>query len=191
MTSIGVTLPLVAIAAETGFTVARLRGFVTTALSDADLELLLNAALADVARAAGPLAVRERLTARGDMLLLSRPAASVTSIIEDDRSAAIALAEDDYELSGTGQVLYRLKTGTHQAEWWRGRVDVSYVRVDDAAARIRVVVALVDLDLNHKPGLAAQTIGTWAEQYTSNSAFNYELERASILATLDEGGGIR
>lgn len=191
MTSIGVTLPLVAIAAETGFTVARLRGFVTSALSDADLQLLLNAAIADVARALGPLAVRERLGARGDMLLLSRPAASVTSIVEDDRSAALTLATDDYELSDTGQVLYRLRNGTHPAQWWRGRVDVRYVRVDDTAARIRAYVALVELDLNHKPGLAAQAIGTWSEQYTSNSAFNYELERASILASLDEPGGIR
>lgn len=191
MTSIDVTLPLVAIAAETGFTVARLRGFVTTGLSDADLELLLNAARADVARAAGPLAIRERLTARGDMLLLSRPAASITSIVEDDRSAAITLATDDYELSSTGQVLYRLRTGTHPGEWWRGRVDVSYVRVDDVAAQIRVMVALIQLDLSHKPGLAATTIGTFSEQYTSNSAFNYERERASILASLEDEGGIR
>lgn len=191
MTTIGVTLPLVTLALETEFTVARLRGFVTTGLSDADLQLLLNAAIAEVDRALGPPAVREHLRARGDLLLLSQAADSVTSVIEDERGGAIELEVDDYELSDTGQVLYRLRTGTNPADWWRGRVDVRYVRRDYSATRIRVIIALVELDLAHKPGLAAQTIGTWSEQYTSNSAFNYELERASLIASLETGGWVR
>lgn len=191
MTSVGVTLPLVTLTLETAFTVARLRGFVTTGLSDADLQLLLNAAIADVDRALGPPAVREHLRARGDLLLLSQAAESITSVIEDERGGAIALAVDDYELSDTGQVLYRLRTGTNQADWWRGRVDVRYVRRDYSATRIRVIIALVELDLTHKPGLASQTIGTWSESYATSDASSYEVARASIIASLETGGWVR
>jgi hypothetical protein len=189
MTSVGVTLPLISVAAESSFTVTRLRAFVTTDLSDAALQSLLDAARADVDRVAGPVASRERLRVRGDLLMLSEPADTITAIVEDARGAAVTLAADDYEVSDSGRTLYRLWTGTNPARAWRGLVDVRYQRPDDTAERIRVMVALVQLDLVHQPGVASERIGNWEQSFTSNSAFNYELERASILASLGQAEG--
>lgn len=191
-TVVSIALPGISVAAETAFTVAALRRYVTSDLSDADLQPLLDAAKADVDQAAGPIAARERRRARGELLMLTQRAASITTIVEDARGAAVTLAADDWELSGTGLVLWRLRSGTNPSGYWRGLVDVRYQRPDDTAARIRVMVALVQLDLTHKPGLSGQKIGTWEESYTSNSAFNYQIERAAILASLtDADGGIR
>ena len=190
-TSIALTLPSLALAAETDFTVTRLREFVTTSLSDAALQVYLDGAVAAVNGAIGePGETVEYRHAHGDLLPLSRQAATVSEVIEDTRWSATTLAADDYEISPTGRILMRLRTGTNPRWSWWGRVKVTYVPVDDTAARVRVYLALVQLELNHAPGLSAQQIGTWSEQYTSNSVMNYEIERASILATLNDGPGV-
>lgn len=189
-TAVGVTLPSLSVALATEFTVARLREFVTTTLSDSVLGTYLRSALGAVDAALGPLAVRERLNAgRGDLLLLAGRAASITSIVEDARWGALTLAVDDYELSDTGHLLYRLRTGTNPRWYWAGRVNVTYLRVDDPDNRIRVAIALVQLELTHTPGLSAQQIGTWSEAYSSNNVMNYQIERALILASLADQSG--
>jgi hypothetical protein len=190
-TSIAVTLPRPTVSATSSFTVTMLRGYVTSGLSDAVLQTYLDAAMEAIDDALGPLNCKERINVgHGELLRLGRPAASITSIVEDARSSALTLAADDYELSDSGQLLYRLHTGTNPRYTWHSRVDVTYVREDDTAERIRVAVALVQLDLTHAPGLAGQTIGTWSENYASNSVMNYQIERELILASLTSSIGI-
>ena len=190
-TVVGVTLPQLVAAAETGFTVAQLRAFgVTTALSDATLQTLLNAAFDSIDEAIGPPGdIEERQTVHGDLLMLNRTAASVTSVAEHDRWTPIALATDDYELSRSGHVLIRLRTGTNPSWCWRGRVRVVYTPVDDTANRIRVAIELVKLSITFSPGLASQTIGTWGEAYATGVP--YPEQRAAILASLSDGAMIR
>lgn len=191
VTSIAVTLPRFAAAAESGFTVTRLRGFVATALSDADLQLLLDAALQAIEDEIGPAGTAsEQLTVHGDLLPLSRRAKSVSSVTENARYSPVALAANDYELSDSGRILVRLRTGTNPGWAWRDRVRVRYVP-DDTAIRITTAIALVKLKINHTPGLAAQSIGTWSEQYAANSVWNYEQERQQILAALTDGAMVR
>jgi len=162
-----------------------------TVLSDESLLILLDSAAQAIVREHGPAGeTKERLRVRGDLLMLSRPALSITSIVEDARGAATALAADDWELSSSGQTLYRLVDGTNPGYYWAGRVDVTYTPFDDTAERQRVQRALVMLDINHHAGLTSQQVGTWAETYAANSVFNYEIERAAILASLGSGVGI-
>jgi hypothetical protein len=184
-TSIAVTLPRPTLSAETAFTVTMLRQFVTSGLSDAVLETYLAAAMDAIDDALGPLTCKERLATHGDLLMLGREAESITSIVEDARNTALTLAANDYELSDSGQFLYRLRTGTNPAWGWHGRVDVTYVRSDDAAERVRVAVALVKLDLAASGGLTAQAIGSWSETYASSTA--HAEQRAEILASLNSG----
>ena len=195
-TDIAVTLPKLSAAAETGFSVTALRGFVEGGfggLSDGTLQTLLDAAMTAIVNEIGPPGETDELiTVHGDLLMLSRRAASITSIVERHGWIPVTIAADDYEVSRSGRLLTRLRTGTNPSWCWRGRVKPTYVPVDDTAERIRVAVGLVKLDIVHNPGLPAITIGTWTEQYTSNSAFNYEVERAAILASLTSGeAGIR
>lgn len=188
-TDIAVTLPAITVTAETGFTVTRLREFVTSPLSDAVLQTYLDAAMDAIDDALGPLTCTERLRAsHGDMLMLGRKAESITSVVEDAGWSVLTLAADDYELSDSGQVLYRLATGTNPRRTWYGRCVVTYVREDDAAERIRVAVALVGLDLNHAPGLASQSIGTWSETYRNDQ--DHAAQRDALLASLTPGFGL-
>lgn len=186
-TSVAVTLPALRLSASSAFSVTMLRAFVTTDLSDSALQVLLDAASDAVADVLGPATLRERIPpVSGDMLILGRPAETVTAVVEDAGRSAVALAADDWMLSDSGRVLYRLRAGTHPASAWRGRVDVTYVRGDDAAARTRAVVALVELDLQGGRGLVSQQIGTWTETYRTDA--EYVATRESILAALTTTG---
>jgi hypothetical protein len=173
----------------TAMTVTDLRTFIDSGLPDTSLQSLLTSALDAIDDALGPLTCHERIDAgRGDLIMLSHEADAITSIVEDARWSAVTLDPTDYELSDTGMLLYRLRTGPNPRWRWHGRVDVTYVRPDDTAERVRVAVALVQLDLNHAPGLASQQIGTWQEAYRTDQ--DYAAQRDAILASLGSGPGI-
>lgn len=160
-------------------------------LSDESLLILLDAAAQAIVGYAGPAGeITERLHAHGELLMLSRPALTITTIVEDARWAAITLDDDDYEISSSGQTLLRLHDGTNPGYHWCGRVDVTYQPQDDTAERQRVQRELVMLDISHQPGLASQSIGTWSETYSSSSTKSYAEQRADILASLGSGVGI-
>jgi hypothetical protein len=188
-TSIGVTLPLLSVSAETELTVTRLRTFLTSALSDAALGVYLTAALEAVDDVLGPATATERhRPVHGDILALAGEAEAITAVVEYDRSTSpVTIAADDYEASDSGRLLYRLATGTNPAYAWRGAVKVTYRRPQDAAAREIAVVSLIQLDLNHTPGLTSEQIGTWQVAYAPTG--NYATDRAAILAALMNGQG--
>lgn len=193
-TVIGATLPTLTAAAESGFTVARLRGFQAggfAGLADGDLQVLLDAAFLAIDDAIGPAGETSELLGpvHGDLLPLSRRVASITSVVENTRYSPVTLAADDYELSASGRMLVRLRTGTHPGYSWCGRVKPTYVPVDDTAQRIRVAVELVKLGITFNPGLASQAIGTWSESYSTSVP--YPEQREAILATLSDGVWIR
>jgi hypothetical protein len=153
----------------------------TSALTDAALQVYLDAAYQAIDAYAGVTGdAQDLLTPSGPLLMLSRRAESIVSIIEND----ITLAADDYELRSSGQMLRRLNTGTNPRSAWWGWVDITYTPYLDDADRDRVAVGLIKLDINYSPGLTAQEIGDWSEQYARNDLFNYETERAAILASL-------
>ena len=160
-------------------TVDQFRAFnAADSLTDESLLILLDAAAQAIIREHGPSgAITERLRAGGDLLMLSRPALSITLVVEDARLSALSLSADDYELSG--QTLYRLSDGTNPGYCWRGRVDVTYVPFDDTAERQRVQRELVQLDLTFQPGLASQRIGEWTESYSADKP--YAEQRAAIV----------
>jgi hypothetical protein len=156
-----------------------------TSLADEALLILLDAAAEEIVRHAGPSGeITERLRGRGDALMLSRPCLSVTSIVEHD----VTLDPDDYELSSTRQVLWRLTDGPNPRRWWGHHVRVTYLPVDDLAERQRAQAELVKLSIAFSPSLASQTIGTWSESYVTNPK-PYAEQRSDILATLTESGG--
>jgi hypothetical protein len=174
----------------TGLTTDQFRAFQTTTLADAELALLLAAAWDEIEDAAGPQGtVTERLGPfRGDRLMLSREADSITSVVEDARSSALTLAADDYELSDSGKMLYRLTVGTHPRWAWWGRIHVTYTVADDTAQRQRVQRDLVMLDLIGAGGVTSERIGDWTQTFATSS--NPAEMRASILASLGSGVGI-
>lgn len=163
--------------------VDQFRAFQPTTLSDESLLILLDAAAQAIITALGYSGeTTEWLRgSMGPLLMLSRPALSVTAVVEDSTTLAI----NDYQLSASGNVLRRTQTGDHPRTAWRGPVDVTYLPRDDYAERQRVQRELVALDLSFQPGLAGQTIGTWSETYAQSEP--YATQRAAILASLNTG----
>lgn len=163
-------------------TATELRGYVTTALEDTDLERLLSAAYEAIVAFAGPSgATTELVTPHGDLLMLAKRADSITSVTETVYGVETTLATDDYELVGD-QTLRRTNDGTHPYHCWRGRVKAVYVPLDDDENRDRVAIALVEQDLNHSPGLTSERLGDW--QVSVATSTDYVKEREAILATL-------
>jgi hypothetical protein len=169
-------------------TVDDLRGFVESSLGDDALGLLLDAAYEEIDRVIGiagydaSASVTEVLTGiAGDLLMLSRPASAVTSVLEND----VTLAADDYELLGD-QMLRRLNDGTNPQRCWGRRVIPTYELVDNANERDRAAIALVQLDVNRQPGVASERLGDHSITFAGGDT--YTEDRAAILASLTSPG---
>lgn len=158
------------------------REHVATALEDDALRRLLDDAEAAITASAGPYGapVTELVGGGFSGLVLSRDPASVTTIREASvwssgtSDWSTVTTSDYYAISGS--VLYR------RAGRWKNVVEVTYLPANDAARRINVQIQLVELALNWKPGLAANTAGNWNESFPN--ADEYEAQRAAILAQL-------
>lgn len=155
-------------------------------LSDEALQLLIDAAEAEIVRYAGdPDAAIEWVAGGQQVIVLGRQAASVTSIVEQaDGPSPVTLSSDDYEIDPSGFLIYRLRTGTNPRWRWWGRVVVTYAPVGDDAIRAGVEVDLVRLMISYKPGATSETVGSWTTQLSSNAKWNNDAERQMILSRL-------
>ena len=154
-----------------------------------DLQVILDAAYQAIEQRIGPPGepVSEFHTVHGPLLQLNREADIISDVLEFHptfmSAIAIELDDSDYELRPSGQVLVRLRSGTHPSYFWRGRVDVTYLPKDDQAIRDSVAAQLVELELNAKHGLSEESIGSWTERY-NRAAGSYTDQRESILGSL-------
>lgn len=169
-------------------TPAEFREHHPTDIAEPALQRLIDAAEMAIDRRYGPIdELTDRRRGGGTLLFLSRPAGAITAVREV--SATADLDATDYAIESGGLILRRTTTGTYPAELWAPWVDVTYTPLDDQAERTRVTVALVQLDIQHNPGLTAESVGDWAQTYANNSVMHYGLEREAILGTLEGGLG--
>jgi hypothetical protein len=171
-------------------TTAEYRTLHSTALVDAALQLLLDAAEADIIDYAGaPGSQVEWFGGGQTMLALQRRAASITSILEHSLydTTSTTLAADDYLIDPTGLLLYRQGSGTNPRSRFYGRVVVTYAVADDTKQRKVVQSQLVNLTESYSPGVTMTTVGAWTEQYAQAMGAHPE-ERLSILSQLVSHG---
>jgi hypothetical protein len=166
-------------------TIALVRERAQTSLSDEALGSLLADTYLSLARVLGPAGpLTELLTAdAGDLLLLSRPADEITTVVELEEE----LDPADYALQTT-HLLVRLSTGPNPSSRWRGRPAVTYTVLNDEAERDRLALALIKLELDHHPGLVSRRLGEYSEAY-GQGAGNYSQERDDIFASYHGTGG--
>lgn len=164
------------------------------ALSDDALQLLLDATEAEIVRVGGdPETATEWHTCNGRSVVLERRADRIDLVTETvgmwGEPTVTTLDATDYELDPYGVTLHRLNTGTNPRWRWYGRVAVTYRPADEEALRKGVQADLIKLTGRYQPGLTAETVGSWTQQYAGNSAA--ARERADILARLREPGLVR
>lgn len=171
-------------------TVDELRGHVETDLDDTSLGLLLDAAYEAIDNYAGtggteeyPATVTEVITTSGDLLMLSRRASAILSVVEN-ASYRTDLETDDYELIGD-QMVRRVRDGTNSATVWRGRIEITYTAFADENQRDRVAIGLVELDVNVSPGMQSERLGEWSE--THEQTTSYAKARDALLSSLYGG----
>jgi hypothetical protein len=172
-------------------TLDEFRGLRETGLDDEPLQLLLDAAEAEITRHAGPVGeVTQLHTHGGRLLALGRAAASVSSITETSFSTheVTTLAADDYYIWPGGYIIERQSGGTNSRHTWFDRTTTVYVPADDVDIRKGVQADLVNLMLNYQPGLTSETVGSWTTQLAANSVWNNSDERIAILSRLSTGG---
>lgn len=170
-----------------------------TALGDPALQDLIDAAEAAITGRYGALAEFTDRRGRpgypgGTLLFTSRKVGTITSVTERYGDVLgitdIVMATSDYTLLPDRQTLRREYNGAHPADRWTDVVIVVYTPFDDTAERLRVAIALVQLDLSHNPGIVSEQIGDYQAQYAprSGGSMNYDLERDAILASLQPFG---
>jgi hypothetical protein len=168
-----------------------LRGFVATDLGDPQLQILLDYAEGLINRRIGPPGDRTEIIRGGGLFVSpSRPIDTVTSVTETYWGSSLSLDATDYRLRSGGYLLERLRTGTNPRFRWWGDVTVIYAPLDDDSIRTGVQLALCNLQINSHPGLTAETIGAWSQQFAANSAWNTTAEEESILSRLDPEVGM-
>lgn len=165
-------------------TIEQVRERVETSLSDAAVQVILDACEAEVSRFAGSATSdQETFTASGVRLLpLSRRHASITTIVERRllSSDPVTLAANDWREVGSYRLL-RLASGTNPASCWGAEVAISYVPEVDAALRNRVTLDLIQMDCDFR-SYDTEKVGDW-----SGTQNDYRSRRAALLSQIREG----
>jgi hypothetical protein len=161
-------------------TVAQLHEHLETDLPDSALQRILDSEENElILRHGAHATASELLPGQGEWLVLSRPAASITSITETIGDDATVLAADDYELWG-GLRLKREDDGTNPRECWGDTAAVVYVPASQVAQRTLVLVNLCRLAIVYT-GLASEAVGSGDH---SETALVYNQERERLLRSL-------
>lgn len=167
--------------------VAQVREHVTTVLPDDAVQRLIDANALSINQRAGTVGSVSLTIAGGQSryIFLDRPVGAITSITEYFPDpigiSGVVVDSTDYRILNGGTLLERWGYGTHPADWWSDRVEIVYDAVDDSAERNRVLLKLIQLDINRAPGLSEIKIGDYLEQQRGEA---YDDEREAILASL-------
>lgn len=170
-------------------TVDQLRGYIMdTAESDVTLQERIDNTAAELDVRFGALVIEESSggtapaevieTVRAwnlSLLPLKQVPAEVVEVVDTIGTTDTTLVEDD-DWRIRGRHLERAN-----GYRWGQRTAVTYVPADTTAARRRVLVELIRLDMAYMPGLGSQSGGAWSESYFGKS---YLAEREAIMATL-------
>lgn len=162
-------------------TVDQFRKFMPdVALEDEPLRIMLDANEAAIDDRVGPLAGQtEYLSSNGrqHIVPLEGPPSVISSVIED----GLTLDAGEYRVQD-GYWLRRLDLTNPDTvdRTWGKRITVAYIPRQQAADRIVVLVDLMKCDLNHEPGMNAQSTGGWQESYSPD----HLAERENILDRL-------
>lgn len=156
-----------------------LRGHVETDLGDAALSDIIDSEEAEIIRRYGPHSVQvSRLPGGRFTLVLSRAAASITSVREYWGSVAADVEPEEYTVAMGGWALER-NDGA-----WGTWVDVTYTPVDETKQRKRVLIDLCKLAITYNAS-TYETVGDYRVR-----GVDYTAERERLLRQLGRSVGV-
>ena len=170
--------------------IAELRSLVESDLTDAALQMMLDATEAEITRKLGDLSTETLQLDGGDAYLhLGRRASSITSVseyytVECVGYTTTVLVAGDYSLSSDGWRIERKVDGTNPSPVWLGLVTVDYVPVSSIAERKLLQAKLIKLDLAYQ-GMAEQRVGDMVVREEAD----HSAARAAIFKTVTGLGG--
>lgn len=155
-----------------------LREFIETDLSDAALQLYIDAEQEQVDQRLG--SGQDSLRAFGTKTVILRsPATSITEVTTrayPDQDP-VTLSANDYRLFADRQLI-RNSDGDNPASCWHGEIVITYEQLTDESLTQRVIVDLVKLAIEFK-GVKGEKVGD-----TSTTFADYQVQRESILRQL-------
>ena len=158
--------------------VADLRAFINTSLSDEALQGVIDRVEAEITARIGPpqddqlsVTITKTLNGEGENLFFPTELSSVVSVVED----GVTLTSDEYRIWSAG-VLERQPCSAH----WGRRCVVTYKPADDRPRRTGAIIDLVRIDLN-RTAMKSESI---AGEYSYSAPDNWEKERNRIFKRL-------
>jgi hypothetical protein len=167
-------------------------------LSDAAIQLAIDDVELEIVGRFGPYGTapmtyrfpRVGYGMQSDVLVLPRPAASISSIVEWlGTTTSRTLSANDYRLEGYR--LRRLQVGDHPAYRFSSYgVDVVFVPADDTARRKMVTVDVLKLEAGFSGVSGSLRIGDYASSSAANGSAGDAVtkERAKIIGRLRPSG---
>lgn len=172
----------------------RVKARVATDLADAELQSMIDAAMALLVERHGPASGATTVEKRGGqaVLMMARPidtSQPVTITEHDPRETGAApdateLAASDYRILHGGRAIERLTAGTNFRIEWAPLVVIAYSVKDRTSAYEEAVIGLVALGLRER-GIASEKAGDWSASYR-----DIEEEREAIIAALGQQAGM-
>lgn len=171
-------------------------------LSDAELQAMIDAIIADLDARYGPAG--ETTEDIGDpsdpdsrwktTLRLGRPAdtGQAMTVVEidpgnsGDAGDELELDASDYRVLHGGRTLQRLIGGTNGRAYWAPLVRVTYTPVGMAALRDEATIQLMQLNLSYRGGLKSERAGDY--QFTLSG--DIATDRDALLKALEDRRGI-
>ncbi len=166
--------------------VSEIREHVETGIADTALDNLIKVAEQEIVHKCGATLTQTDeipvyIGQYNKWLWLTRPADSITTVIETVGVSDTTLAADDYRLYHQSQ-LKRLDSGTNSRSYWGDRVKVTYVPRNDITRRRGALIRLVQLMVNFT-GNRSESSGDF-----SCTSLDYESEKNKILSSLQRVG---
>lgn len=173
-------------------TIAEARALLKTALTDSELQDVINRAEVDVTRLYGAhpdgvTTVTEILRGGETNLYLRRRIAAVTTVVETSGGSSTTLTAgwtDDYYVWGAGGYLERRSPGvladTLGAAIWGELLTVTYLPYDDRAERRAVIIDLVRLALE-RTAMKSESV---AGEYSYTAPDDWEASKNAVLQRL-------
>ena len=175
-------------------------------MSDGELTSMIAAITGEIDAQLGPVGpITKELgdptdphTAHARTLRLQPPALAGQAIViterdpgnSGDTTSATILQAADYRILHDGRTLQRLNTGHNPCDYWAPLVTVTYTPAGaPQVARDDAIIKIMMLDLSYRGLIKSERAGDYQWQ-GSVSSDSYTAERAAIIASLQQRGGI-